>query len=211
MSNRRKHLEENGNSDIDIESIFKSLEPLLKKTAANGQVLKAKIINTPIGTLVAISDDDKLLMLTFSDSKGLERNIKRIIKMEHVRAIVVDDGNTKPLISVEYELEQYFYGHLTAFKTPVQINADETDYQKSVLLQIASIPYGETSTYSKLANNLNKPKSFRAVANACGRNMICVVIPCHRVLSTGGLGGFTCGVDRKVWLLDHEKGVKTGE
>lgn len=210
MSQRGEHSDKNGNLDIDIENLFKSLEPLLNQNQS-GQVLKAKVIDTPIGSLVAISDDNKLLMLTFGNSKGLERNIKRIIAMEHVRAITVDDGNTKPLISVEYELGQYFDGHLTEFKTPVQIHVDETDYQKSVLLQIASIPYGETSTYSKLAQNLNKPNSYRAVANACGRNMICIVTPCHRVLSTGGMGGFTCGVERKVWLLDHEKGVKIGE
>lgn len=166
-----------------------------------------KSIDTPLGPLVAIANDNELLMLKFHDSKGLDRDIKRVIASEHVRAIRVDDGNTKPLKSVEFELDEYFDGKLTVFKTPVRIDAAETEYQRSIVREIANIGYGATSTYRQLAENVKKPNSYRAAANACGRNMICVVIPCHRVLSSSGLGGFTCGVERKVWLLDLEKRV----
>lgn len=188
----------------DIESIFKSFTTQMSENR-NGQVFKAKILHTPIGSMIAISNADKLFMLNFLDSKKITMGILRIIKFQRVKAIEFDDGNTKPLKSVAFELAEYFDGHLTVFKTPVHINEHETEYQKAVLQQIADIPYGETSTYAKLAQNMNKPKSYRAVANGCGRNSMCIVIPCHRVLSSGGTGGFSSGIDRKKFLLDLEK------
>lgn len=204
MVNRSKTTVAHGS--VDFEHILKSCEPLAAANN-NGPVLSIKSIDSPLGPLVAIANDDHLIMLKFHDSSKIERDLKHVIALQHARAIRVDDGNTKPLKSIEFELNEYFAGKLTVFKTPVQISAAETEYQRSILREIASIGYGATSTYSQLAANVGKPTSYRAAANACGRNAICIVVPCHRVLSSGGLGGFGCGIERKVWLLDLEKRV----
>ncbi len=86
-----------------------------------------------------------------------------------------------------------------------------TNFQISVWRRIAEIPVGQTATYSEIADSIGKPKSFRAVANACGKNPFPVIIPCHRVLrSDGGLGGYSGkgGTDTKLALLESEKLAK---
>ena len=83
-----------------------------------------------------------------------------------------------------------------------------TGFQISVWKQIAEIPAGQTTTYSEIAYSIGKPKSFRAVANACGQNPFPIVIPCHRVVrSDGGLGGYSGkgGTATKFALLESEK------
>jgi O-6-methylguanine DNA methyltransferase len=84
-----------------------------------------------------------------------------------------------------------------------------TIFQLSVWRELLKIPKGETISYAELAKRLGKPKAYRAVANACGRNPLPVIIPCHRVIaSDGGLGGYSAGpVSRKAALLKRE-GVK---
>lgn len=168
---------------------------------------RVKTLHTPIGSMIAIANASNLFMLKFMDGKNIEINIKNFLKSMGVRTIVNDDGSNKPLKSITFELDEYFAGNLTVFETPVGIK-NGTDYQKAVLRQISDIPYGETSTYAKLAANMDKPKSYRAAANACGQNPICIVIPCHRVLSSSGMGGYSCGVERKEFLLNLEKTAK---
>ena len=86
-----------------------------------------------------------------------------------------------------------------------------TSFQISVWKQIAGIPAGKTATYSEIAQSIGKPKSFRAVANACGQNPFPIIIPCHRVVrSDGGLGGYSGkgGTNTKLALLESEKLLK---
>ena len=83
-----------------------------------------------------------------------------------------------------------------------------TNFQISVWKQIAAIPRGKMVTYSDIAKSIGKPKSFRAVANACGKNPFPIIIPCHRVVrSDGGLGGYSGegGTETKLALLEREK------
>ena len=71
---------------------------------------------------------------------------------------------------------------------------------------LRTIPYGETWSYQKQANEIGKPKAVRAVANANGHNRIAIIIPCHRVIgSDGSLTGYGGGLERKKWLLDFEQ------
>lgn len=80
-----------------------------------------------------------------------------------------------------------------------------TPFTQQVLKQIHKVSFGKTKIYSELAENLNKPKAFRAAGTACGKNPIPLFIPCHRILGKSGLGGFSCGLDLKIKLLDWEK------
>ena len=81
-----------------------------------------------------------------------------------------------------------------------------TDFQNKVWKELKKIPKGETRTYKQIALNIGHPKASRAVANACGKNPILLLIPCHRIISSiDGLGGYVGGIDRKRFLLNLEK------
>ncbi|MCL2371167.1 methylated-DNA--[protein]-cysteine S-methyltransferase [Candidatus Saccharibacteria bacterium] len=83
-----------------------------------------------------------------------------------------------------------------------------TDFQRSVWQAIAEIPYGETASYKNLAERVGKPNAVRAVGTACGRNKFAIVIPCHRVLASGGgMGGYAFGLTMKKDLLKLEKAL----
>jgi len=113
------------------------------------------------------------------------------------------------LDGVRRELDEYFEGRRTEFSTPV-------DWQLShgFLLRAreacATIPYGQVRTYKELATAAGSPEAVRAAGNAMARNPIPIVVPCHRVLRTGGaLGGYGGGLECKRWLLDLESGRLT--
>jgi AraC family transcriptional regulator of adaptative response/methylated-DNA-[protein]-cysteine methyltransferase len=81
-----------------------------------------------------------------------------------------------------------------------------SDFQKSAWQALIQVPYGQTRSYLEQASIIGKPKAFRAVANANGANQIAIVVPCHRIINTGGeLGGYGGGLQRKSWLINHEK------
>ena len=80
-----------------------------------------------------------------------------------------------------------------------------TDFQKAVWTELLAVPYGKSRTYGDIAKALDRPRGAQAVGQAVGRNPIGIIIPCHRILGTGGkLTGFAWGLDKKKWLLRHE-------
>ena len=86
-------------------------------------------------------------------------------------------------------------------------NSDGTDFQKLVWHEMTKIPKGKTITYKELAENIGRPKAYRAVANACGANPYPIEVPCHRVVcSNGSIGGFSMrgGIKKKIELLNQE-------
>jgi methylated-DNA-[protein]-cysteine S-methyltransferase len=107
------------------------------------------------------------------------------------------------------QLEAYFAGELTDFDVPLDMVG--TEFQRRVWDGLRQIPYGETWSYSQLAGKIGNPKACRAVGLANGRNPVAVIVPCHRVIGADGtLTGFGGGLDRKAWLLDHERRVREG-
>ncbi|XP_031629548.1 uncharacterized protein LOC116344869 [Contarinia nasturtii] len=168
------------------------LKPYERVFTANQNPLNAKMIESPIGTLVAVTNEKNLLMLTSVDGKHLDAELKHLTKV-YSKSIVEND-EAEPLKLLETELNAYFKGNLMAFKTTFEIDKLGTEFQRLVWNEIYRIVYGTSSTYSELAQRIGKPKSYRAVANACGRNPISIVIPCHRVLASNGLGGYSSGI-----------------
>lgn len=79
-----------------------------------------------------------------------------------------------------------------------------TSFQVAVWKEMLRIPAGRTRSYGEVAKNIGRPTAFRAVAQACGANPVPVVVPCHRVVASNGLGGYTGGIDRKIALLAAE-------
>ena len=119
----------------------------------------------------------------------------------HWRAAKVED-ETPLLAEARRQLIAYSEGDLTEFDLPLA--PEGGPLQQAVLAEMRAIPFGETKTYGEIAKAVGAPA--QAVGQACGANTIPVIIPCHRVTGTGGLGGFSGmgGVETKVQLLRHE-------
>lgn len=116
-------------------------------------------------------------------------------------------GSNAPIRSIEKELSRYFKGTLTEFKTPLFFLG--FPFQKRVWEELIRIPFGETRTYSDIAQAIGRPASYRAVARANDANQLAIIIPCHRVINAdGSLSGYGGGVVRKKWLIDLEKDKK---
>lgn len=104
------------------------------------------------------------------------------------------------------QLDEYFKGQRTLFDLPLQLGG--TEFQQTVWRELMTIPFGQTISYGELARRIGNPKAVRAVGLANGKNIINIVIPCHRVIGGNGkLTGYGGGLDRKAWLLAHEKTV----
>jgi methylated-DNA-[protein]-cysteine S-methyltransferase len=106
------------------------------------------------------------------------------------------------------ELDLYFEGKLTEFDLPLDWRLSR-DFRRRVLRAIAAIPYGQTRTYREVAARAGNERAVRAAGTACGSNPIPIVVPCHRVLRTGGaLGGYGGGLEMKRGLLELESDAR---
>lgn len=141
----------------------------------------------PFSTLIAECDDEAIISLGFTDEPSeIENSVHPL------------------LLRLEMELNEYFDGQRHNFTVP--LNPEGTTFQKAVWKTLQNIPYGTSISYAEEAIRFGNPKAVRAVANANGKNPIAILIPCHRVIATGGgLGGYSGGLWRKEFLLALEK------
>ena len=108
------------------------------------------------------------------------------------------------IATAEVQLGEYFTRQRTVFA--VKLDLLGTPFQIEVWNSLARIPYGETTSYGEQAKWVGRPAAVRAVGGANGRNPVAIVLPCHRVVGVNGsLTGFGGGLERKIWLLEHEK------
>lgn len=167
------------------------------------KILKTSQLDTPLGTMIVISNENALYLLEFVDRLNLEQEIDLL---KHKTQSIIVTGPTSPINSITKELDEYFNNKLQAFKTP--INLIGSLFQKSVWQELNKIPFGQTKSYSQIASAINKPSAFRAVARANSTNQLAIIIPCHRVININGeLGGYSSGITRKKWLINHEKNL----
>lgn len=128
------------------------------------------------------------------------------VRIAEVRAGIACNapcGTNAHLDSAVEQLRLYFAGGLRGFDVALDLTA--TPFQEQVWGAARQIPYGQTRSYWWVAVRMGNPHAFRAVGGALGANPVPIIIPCHRVLrSDGGIGGFSCGVEWKRLLLDHE-------
>lgn len=111
------------------------------------------------------------------------------------------------LVEAINQLKEYFAGKRKVFDLPLKQNG--TPFQQQAWDYLCSIPYGKTVSYKDEAIAIGSPKGFRAVGSANGKNNICIIVPCHRVLNEGGkLGGYAYGLEMKSYLLEMEKNFK---
>lgn len=169
----------------------------------NQDILKASWLDTPLGPMIAVANEEGLYLLEFVDRRGLECEIERLRKK--TKAAIIP-GRSEPIDSIEEELHLYFQGKLKTFQTSLFLLG--SPFQKRVWDELLKIPMGETRSYAEIAVAIGKPAAFRAVALANGANQFAIIIPCHRVINTNGeLGGYGGGLTRKRWLLNHERKI----
>lgn len=160
-----------------------------------------RFLQTPLGLMLAIADDATLYFLEFTDQKDFEKHKMRLMGQS---ACAENRQGNFVLDLVENELEAYFTGKLQNFSVPVCFQG--TLFQRQTWSALQIISCGQRVSYQQLAQSVGLRNGHRAVANANSKNKIAIVVPCHRVvLATGKLGGYAGGIDRKAWLLAHEK------
>lgn len=158
-------------------------------------------LSTPLGPMFAVCDETHLYMLEFTTRKNMDRGFEKLRKV-HKRAVI--PGRTEITEQIEGEVKAYFDGTLKSFKTPLAPTG--TEFQNSVWKALQDIPYGESCAYTDLAIAIGNEKAVRAVASSNANNGLALIIPCHRVIAKGGgLGGYAGGLNKKKWLLSHEK------
>jgi methylated-DNA-[protein]-cysteine S-methyltransferase len=157
-------------------------------------------LDSPVGTLVLASTPHGLARLAYVDDGREEAVMEDIAARLSPRLLAAP----RRLDAPRRELDEYFAGRRRAFDLTLDLSL-LSDFTRRVLNATAAIPYGEVATYREVATAAGSPRGFRAAGNALGSNPLPIVLPCHRVLhSGGGLGGYTGGLDRKRTLLTIE-------
>lgn len=167
----------------------KPLESLdSQKSSSRTQSRHVAHIDTPLGTIVVIEEGGRIIRLFWDRDTGAYPQTER----------------TELLDEAERQLKAYFDGTLTSFDLPLELSSSE--FERQVQEKMIAIPYGETRTYGDIARDLDT--YGQPVGQACGANSIPIIIPCHRVLSATGIGGFSGegGIETKIRLLKHEGG-----
>src|SRR6478672_2779626 len=163
--------------------------------------LFAERIDTPLGAMIAVADEEGLRLLEFIDRRATERELSNLRKRLRTNMV---PGKHRHLDKVRSQLSGYFAGKKLEFEIPLAPVGSSFQLRAWKILQ--SIPLGETRSYSWMAKRLGDENARRAVGRANGTNMICIIIPCHRVIRADGtLCGYGGGLWRKKWLLDHER------
>jgi methylated-DNA-[protein]-cysteine S-methyltransferase len=177
------------------------LEQLAQRAEAEGLLDVAYAeIDSPIGTLLVASTPKGIVRLSFpseDEDRVLEELASRLSPRVLEAPAKFDD--------VRRELDEYFEGRLHRFTAKLDWTLTGNGFRHQVLKYTAKIPYGRTSTYMEMATKAGNRKAYRAAGNALGSNPIPVIVPCHRVLATGGgLGGYGGGLEVKERLLHLE-------
>ena len=174
-----------------------------KKNYSSDPPTAQAIIETPLG----------LLYLEFS-AKGLKK-LNFFGDEAHSHNAALEFPQEIPSLSkqvlqqwreqVTQAVQDYFAGKPGAFEA-LPLDLQGSPFHLRVWQELRKIPRGETVSYQELARRVGNPKAARAVGQACGANPIPLIVPCHRVIASNGtLGGFSSGLPRKRWLLDHEQ------
>jgi methylated-DNA-[protein]-cysteine S-methyltransferase len=158
-------------------------------------------MTSPVGNLLLVWRGEALCALGFDDREDrMAASLKgRFGPVKFSRA--EDPHGFRPC------LEEYFAGDLDALER-IAVDTGGTPFQQNVWRLLREIPAGKTATYGELAAKLGSPGAARAVGMANGMNPVAIVVPCHRVIgSAGKLVGYGGGIDRKRWLLTHERAL----
>jgi methylated-DNA-[protein]-cysteine S-methyltransferase len=160
------------------------------RTKLNADLTASRVIATPIGRLTLVASSKGLQHVTFG--------AKKLSTAKSVSSKANDH-----LTQTERQLREYFAGKRKKFSIKLDISG--TEFQESVWYALNKIGYGKTVSYAQQAKLVRKPKAFRAVGSANGKNPVAIILPCHRVIASNGtLGGYGGGLSIKRKLLALE-------
>ena len=160
------------------------------------------LLDSPVGRLLLARTSVGLARIAYLDGDDEDAILSELATRISPRVLAAPRQLDEP----RRELDQYFHGRRRRFEVPLDLRL-MTDFGRRILAATAAIPYGSVSTYREVAMRAGSPRGSRAAGNALGANPLPIVLPCHRVLhSGGGLGGYTGGLDRKRTLLAIEQG-----
>ncbi|MBM3231294.1 methylated-DNA--[protein]-cysteine S-methyltransferase [Candidatus Peregrinibacteria bacterium] len=148
-------------------------------------------VASPVGALEVVCTDQGIRSIAFVEGP-----------------IVFEDDHHPHLLACMTQLSEYFEGNRKAFHS-LTLRYASTDVQRDVWEALMGVPFGETVTYAELAKAAGHPGAARAVGTAMRLNPLVIIVPCHRVVPEGGgIGEYARGVNRKEWLLNHEKNTR---
>lgn len=152
--------------------------------------------DSPIGELLVLGDGESVHKLLMNGDGDFDDRKLELTRDQKAFERTID------------QLSEYFAGDRNSFDLP--LDPEGTEFQRAVWNALAEIPFGETRSYGEIAAAVGRPKAARAVGMANNRNPIAVIVPCHRVIGAGGaLVGYAGGLERKTWLLDHEREARS--
>jgi methylated-DNA-[protein]-cysteine S-methyltransferase len=146
-------------------------------------------LKTPIGTLNLLANDQILIGVNLSDVSAFK---------------VVDAKSVKSIPVISDLIKDYFDGDLSAINA-IKVQQKGPPFSQAAWKSMRKVSAGKVISYADLADKAGAPAAVRAAGSACANNAIMLVVPCHRIVKTGGaLGNYAYGVDKKEWLLSHE-------
>jgi methylated-DNA-[protein]-cysteine S-methyltransferase len=159
-------------------------------------------VATPIGTMMLVCDKAERLRLAFFAED--EEPVRRQLVRQFDRDGFLLEATRNPF-GLSDAFDRYFAGELRVLDS-LAVETGGTPFQRQVWQALREIPCGSTVSYGQLAERIGRPTAVRAVGLANGANPVSVVVPCHRVIgSNGSLTGYGGGLERKRWLLNHER------
>ena len=175
--------------------------PIAERAAEEGLLDVAySSVDSPLGKLTVAATPRGLVRISYDEFRDAEETLEDLARRISPRVLEAPAR----LDPVRRELDEYFDGRRTEFDVPIDW-ALSAGFTREVLRATARIGYGQVSSYAQVAAEAGSPRATRAAGNALGSNPMPVVVPCHRVLRTGGsLGGYTGGLERKEFLLRLE-------
>ena len=184
-------------TDADLAALH---DRLVRDAGAAGVLDVAyRTLDTPVGPLLLAATEDGLVRIAFA-SEGHDQVLESLAARVSPR-ILRAPGR---LDEAAREIEEYFAGRRRRFDLPLDFRLS-TGFRRIVLGHLPAIDFGKTVSYAQLASDVGNPRAFRAVGTACATNPLPVVVPCHRVVKTGGdLGNYRGGPQAKRFLIDLE-------
>jgi methylated-DNA-[protein]-cysteine S-methyltransferase len=156
-----------------------------------------------IGALTIVSFEGKLCMIHFDSKQNSLPVIKKRLEKETAQFELIESDNEEVIVETKKQLNEYFAGKRKTFDLPLMTNG--TTFQTAVWDELQRIPYGEIATYKDIASNIGNEKAVRAVGGANNKNVLPIVIPCHRVIGHNKkLVGYAGGIETKKKLLEIE-------
>ena len=189
-------------SDSGFREAFENIIGTTPSRNGSARTLDCRWLETPLGPMLACSDDEGLCLLEFVDRRLLATQLETLRR--RFTATLVP-GSSPVLEQTARELDEYFEGRRTEFDVPIVLKG--SPFQERVWRELLKVGYGRTCSYQDIAARIENTGAVRAVGKANGDNRIAIIVPCHRVIAANGaLQGYGGGKWRKQRLLELESG-----